>query len=474
MNTLTQISPLSRLTSLGLALAMAGCAVGPTYQTPAIDVPAAFKESQGSTSSAWVPATPADALPRGDWWTLFNDPVLNDLAQQVSVSNQNIAAAVAAYDQARALVAVQRAQMFPSVGLNLGADRSGGRGATAGTRTSYQLGLGASWEPDLFGRLRLAVGSADAAAQASAADLASARLASQGELAVAYVAVRQQDAQRALLAQTVEGYERSRQIAQNRYDAGIAPRTDLLQAQTQLANARAELLTLQRQRAQAEHAIAVLVGKAPANFSLPAQPAWRATVPAVPVSVPSTLLQRRPDIAAAERRVAQANAQIGVAQTAYYPSIGLNASLGTGGPSFSDLFSASSLVWAVGASLAQTLFSAGARGAQVDAARAAHEATAARYRQTVLAAFQDVENQLVAARVLQQQQALREEAARAADLAEQQMLNRYKAGQVSFSEVIAAQASAQSARRALVQLQADRQTAAVALVQAVGGGWTGL
>lgn len=471
MNTLT---PVSRLTALTVALALAGCAVGPAYQTPTIDVPAAFKEAQGNASQVWVPATPADTLPRGDWWTLFNDPVLNDLAAQVNVSNQNIAAAVAAYNQARALVAVQRAQMFPTVGLNLGADRSGGRGSAAGERTSYQLGIGASWEPDLFGRLRLAGESASASAQASAADLASARLASQGELAVAYVAVRQYDAQRALLEQTVQGYERSQQIAQNRYDAGIAPRTDVLQAQTQLANARADLLTLQRQRVQAEHAIAVLVGKAPANFSLAPQPAWQATVPVVPVSVPSTLLQRRPDIAARERRVAQANAQIGVAQTAYYPNIGLNASLGTGGPSFSDLFSASSLVWAVGASLAQTLFSGGARGAQVDAARAAHEAAAAQYRQTVLAAFQDVEDQLVAARVLQQQQALREDAARAADLAQQQMLNRYRAGQVSFSEVVAAQASAQSARRALVQLQADRQTAAVALVQALGGGWQGL
>ncbi len=470
MNTL---NPVPQLTALAMALLLAGCAVGPAYQVPAIDTPAGFKESRGA-DGVWAPAAPVDALPRGDWWTLFNDPVLNELAGQVNVSNQSVAAAVAAYDQARALVAVQRAQMFPTVGLNLGADRSGGRGATAGTRSSYQLGIGASWEPDLFGRLRLGGDSARASAQASAADLAAVRLASQGELAVAYVALRQTDAQRALLAQTVQGYERSLQIAQNRYDAGIAPRTDLLQAQTQLANARADSLTLERQRAQTEHAIAVLVGKAPANFSLAAQPQWQPTVPAVPVSVPSTLLQRRPDIASRERRVAQANAQIGIAQTAYYPNIGLNASLSTGGPSISDLFSASTLVWAVGASLAQTLFSAGARGAQVDSARAALEVAAAQYRQTVLSAFQDVEDQLVAARVLQQQQALREEAARAADLVEQQQLNRYRAGQVSFTEVVSAQASAQSARRALVQLQADRQTAAVSLIQALGGGWQGL
>ena len=326
----------------------------------------------------------------------------------------------------------------------------------------------------MWGRLRLATDSAGAAAQASAADLAAARLASQGELVAAYVALRQTDTQRALLAQTIQGYERSLQIAQNRYDAGIVARTDVLQAQTQLANTRADDLTLQRQRAQTEHAIAVLVGKAPASFSLAAQPQWTPTVPAVPVLVPSNLLQRRPDIASAERRVAQANAQIGIAQSAYYPNIGLSASIGTGGPRISDLFSASSLVWALGTSLAQTLFSAGARGAQVDSARAGLEVAAAQYRQTVLTAFQDVEDQLVAARVLQEQQALREEASRAADLVEQQQLNRYRAGQVSFTEVVSAQASAQSARRALVQLQADRQTAAVALVQAMGGGWQGL
>jgi NodT family efflux transporter outer membrane factor (OMF) lipoprotein len=463
-------SPPTRLAVLALALLMAGCAAGPTYQRPTMDVPAGFKEMQG----VWLPAAPADALDRGPWWQLFGDVQLNALAEQVEVSNQNVAAAVAAYAQARAAVAVQRAQMFPTVGLNLGGDRSGGRGSTSGTRSSYQLNIGASWEPDVWGRLRLATDSAGAAAQASAADLAAARLASQGELVAAYVALRQTDTQRALLAQTIQGYERSLQIAQNRYDAGIVARTDVLQAQTQLANTRADDLTLQRQRVQTEHAIAVLVGKAPANFSLAAQPQWTPTVPAIPVLVPSTLLQRRPDIASAERRVAQANAQIGIAQSAYYPNIGLSASIGTGGPRISDLFSASSLVWALGASLAQTLFSAGARGAQVDSARAGLEAAAAQYRQTVLTAFQDVEDQLVAARVLQEQQALREEASRAADLVEQQQLNRYRAGQVSFTEVVSAQASAQSARRALVQLQADRQTAAVALVQAMGGGWQGL
>ncbi|MGE3346801.1 MAG: efflux transporter outer membrane subunit [Ramlibacter sp.] len=458
----------SALTAVAVAalLVLGGCAVGPTYQRPEAPVPAAFKE-QGP----WVTAAPADALDRGPWWTLFNDPELNALAAQVEVSNQNVAAAVASYAQARALLAQQRAAMFPTVGLNLGANRSGGEGSSAGTRSSYQLSIGASWEPDVWGRLGQAAQGAQAAAAASAADLASARLSAQGELVAAYVALRQTDVQRALLAQTIEGYERSRHIAQNRYDAGIAPRTDVLQAETQLANTRADDLTLSRQRAQSEHAIAVLTGRAPAALSLPAQAQWRPTVPAVPVVLPSDLLQRRPDIAARERRVAVANAQVGVAQAAYYPSIGLSASVGTNGPRIEDLLSPSHLVWALGASLAQSLFNAGATTARVDAARAALDLAAAQYRQTVLAAFQDVENQLVAARVLRAQQALREQASRAADEVEQQQLNRYQAGQVSFTEVITAQAAARSARRALVQLQADRQTAAVALIQALGGGW---
>jgi NodT family efflux transporter outer membrane factor (OMF) lipoprotein len=248
----------------------------------------------------------------------------------------------------------------------------------------------------------------------------------------------------------------------------------VLQAQTALSNAQADALSLERQRSQLEHAIAVLVGVAPASFSLPAESTWAINLAAVPVTVPSTLLQRRPDIAAAERRVAAANQQIGIAIAGYYPSISLNGSVGLGAASIGDLFSASALVWSIGAQLAQTLFNGGLTGARVDAARAAHDAASARYRQTVLNAFQQVEDQLVASRVLGQQLALRQQATQAADLVEQQVLNRYTAGQVSYTEVINAQATALNARRALVQLQSDRQTAAVALIQALGGGWTGL
>ena len=449
---------------------LAGCSsVGPIQQRPGVDTPIAFKQGAG----VWVQATPADTLDRGPWWELFGDPVLSELEQRVVLDNQNVAQAVAAYAQARALVAEQRGALLPRLAVDLGSSRRGSGGDTPGSG-SYQLGIGASWEPDLWGRLGRAVDAARSGEQASAADLAGARLSAQGELAANYFALRGLDVQRSLLAETITGYQRNLQITQNRYTAGIVARTDVLQAQTQLANAQADALALERQRAQLEHAIAVLVGVAPANFSLAAEPSWRINLPAIPVTVPSTLLQRRPDIAAAERRVASANAQIGIAQAAYYPSLSLSGSAGLGAASIGELFSASALVWSLGASVAQTLFNAGATGARVEQALASQEAATARYRQAVLNAFQQVENQLVASRVLGEQLALRQQAANAATLVEQQVLNRYQAGQVSYTEVINAQTTALNARRALVQLQADRQAAAVALIQALGGGWAGL
>lgn len=453
-----------RLTLLALVVGLAGCSVGPAYQVPSTPQPAAFKELAG-----WVPAAPADALERGPWWQLFNDPILNELANGIEVSNQNVAAAVANYAQARALVQQQRAALFPSVNLQLSGDRSGVRGQ--GADNAYRLNLGGSWEPDVWGRLRAGVTSAQAGAQATAADLASARLSAQGELAANYFTVRQLDAARALLADTIAGYERVLTITQNRFNVGIVARTDVLQAQTQLANARNDELSLVRQRAQAEHAIAILLGKAPSDFTLAPLPEWRVTVPEVPVGVPSTLLQRRPDIAAAERDVAAANADIGIARSAYFPNIGLSASGGTVGSRVSDLFSVSNAAWSFGLSAAQSLFNAGATRASVAAAEARHQAAVARYRQTVLNAFADVEDQLTATRVLAQQQDLRRQASEAASLVEQQILNQYKAGQVSYTEVVQAQVTALNARRALVQVQADRQTVAVALIQALGGGW---
>jgi len=457
-----------RFRSPVLALAVAGlfsgCALSPTYERPSAPQPAAFKEAQG-----WQPAAPADALERGPWWTLFDDPILNDLAAKIEVSNQNVAAAAAAYEQARAIVREQRAQLFPVVDLSGSGQRSGGAGGGAGG-SNYRVALGASWEPDIWGRLRAGVTGAGASAQASAADLAAARLAAQSELASNYFSLRQSDAQLALLADTIVGYRRLLEITRNRFEAGIAGSADVLQAQTQLANAQIDELSVTRQRAQLEHAIAVLLGQAASEFALPAAP-WRTFVPEVPPGLPSTLLERRPDIAAAERRVAAANEQIGVARAAYFPSLNLSASTGSGASRVADLFGASTSLWSLGVSLAQNLFNAGATAAGVAGARAGHAQAVARYRQSVLAAFADVEDQLAAARVLARQQELRQVAAQAAERVEQQMLNRYRAGQVGYSEVVQAQATALAARRAQVQSQAERQNAAVALIAALGGGW---
>jgi NodT family efflux transporter outer membrane factor (OMF) lipoprotein len=470
--TMHKLTRSSIVIATALAL-LAGCAVGPNYRRPATIDASGYKEAEG-----WVPAAPADALERGPWWLLFNDPLLDQLQSRVELSNQNVAIAVAAYAQARALVREQRASLFPVVSLDGGAGRSGSSSSStssAGGRVgnTYQLSIGGSWEPDVWGRLGRAVDGASAGAQASAADLASATLSARGELAINYFSLRQTDAQKALLETTITGYQRTLEIAQNRYTAGIAARTDVLQAQTQLASARAEDAGLVRTRAQLEHAIAVLVGEAPGNFSIARQAYadWKPVVPDVPVGVPSTLLQRRPDIAAAERRVASANEQIGIAQSAYYPSLSLSASYGLGASTVASLFNASSSVWSLGLSAAQALFNAGAIGARVDGAQAAHEQTVARYRQTVLVAFADVEDQLAATRVLLTQQGLRREASLAADQVELQVLNRYRSGQVSFTDVITAQATALTARRALVQAAADRQTTAVALIQSLGGGW---
>ena len=451
-----------------LVLLLAGCAVGPVYQTPVTAQVSTFKEAEG-----WVIAAPADTLERGPWWLLFNDALLTDLVSRVDVSNQNVAQAVAAYAQARAVVREQRASLLPVVSLNGGGNRSATSGANGRVGNNYQLGIGGSWEPDVWGRLGRAVDSASASASVSSADLSSARLSAQGELAINYFSLRRVDAQQALQAATLAGFRRALDITQNRYTAGVVARTDVLQAQSQLASALADEAGLQRQRAQLEHAIAVLTGEAPGNFSIaPLAPGnWQPVVPAVPVGVPSMLLQRRPDIAAAERRVAAANAQIGIAQSAYYPSFSLSASYGFGASRVADLFQASSSVWSLGLSAAQALFTAGATGARVEGAEASQAQAVARYRQTVLTAFADVEDQLAATRVLLTQQQLRADASTAADQVEQQVLNRYRSGQVGYSEVINAQTTALNARRALAQSVADRQTTAVALIQSLGGGW---
>jgi NodT family efflux transporter outer membrane factor (OMF) lipoprotein len=468
--------PTFRFTALSLAvmasLLASGCAVTPAYQLAATPQPASYKETASEAEKAaagWTVAAPADMLERGPWWQLFGDPVLDQLVASIDVSNQNVAAAVASYTQARALVQQQRAGLFPSIDLSGSATRSGGGDRTT-TANQYRASIGASWEPDIWGKLGAGVDNAQAGLQASAAELAAARLSAQGELATNYFSLRQTDAQKALLDATTEGYARVLQITRNRFEAGIAARSDLLQAETQLANARIDQLTLTRQRSTLEHAIAVSLGKAASEFSLPQAP-WQMVVPDVPAGVPSTLLQRRPDIAAAERRVAAANAQIGVARSAYFPALNLTASFGYAAGSSAGLLNASNNLWSLGLSAAQTLFDAGATQARVAGAQAQRDAAIAQYRQSVLTAFADVENQLAATRVLAQQQDLRKAASTAADQVEAQMLNRYRAGQISYSEVVTAQNTALTARRALVQAQADRQTTAIALIQALGGGW---
>jgi NodT family efflux transporter outer membrane factor (OMF) lipoprotein len=455
---------------------LAGCAVGPDYQRPDTAVPTAWKESAAPQGGQWVAASPADALARGQWWTVFNDPALNELMPRVEVNNRNVAIAAAAYRQARALVTQQRAALFPTVTLNAAGTRNGGNSTTSTgvvTRSgnNFQVNLGGTWEPDLWGRLGRGVTGARAGEQASAADLAAATLSNQGELAANYFSIRSADAQIDLLTKTMAGYQRNLQITGNRFNAGLAPHTDLLQAQTQLANARADLLAAQQSRAQFEHAIAVLLGVPPSQFNLPSRGAWTPSVPAIPLTLPSELLQRRPDIAGAERRVAQANEQIGIAQAAWYPSLSLSASYGASGGAVADLFSAPPTAWSLGFSALQTLFNAGLTRGRVEAARAAWEQSVANYRQTVLLAFQNVEDQLSATRLLADQLEQRRIASTAADQAEIQFLNRYQAGQVAFTEVVTAQVAALSARRALVQAQASQITTAVALTQALGGGW---
>ena len=439
----------------------------------------------------WMAAAPADTLTRGPWWTLFNDPVLDQLAPQVAVSNQSVAADAAAVEESWAAVREQQAAFFPTVTLDAGVTRSGVGGKsgaglattsggtsvvttskTSNRTTRYSASLGASWAPDLWGSVANSVSAAKSTAQASEADLANATLSAQTTFVTDYLSVREADAEIAILQTTIVAYERSLKITQNRYAAAIAAKSDVLQAQTTLANARSSLAALVQQRKQLFHAMAVLAGQAPANFTLP-QGDWNSTsVPAIPPSVPSELLQRRPDIAAAERRVAAANAQIGVARAAYFPSLTLTGDAGPSSSSLGKLFNASSFAWSLGASLAETIFDGGARTARVDEARASWKEAVATYRQTVLTAFQGVEDQLSNAGALEEQQAQLRESSAAADQTEQIMQNQYQQGLVAYTDVVTAEASALTARRSLMQISLNRQTAALQMIAELGGGWS--
>jgi NodT family efflux transporter outer membrane factor (OMF) lipoprotein len=472
---MTRIS--SRI-ACGLLILLAGCEVGPDYQRPAATTdktpPDAFKELAG-----WKPAAPAELADRGAWWSIFADPQLDGLEKQVEVSNQTLRAAVAAYDEASAVVDEARAALFPTLGAAPGVTRgqsgvTGFNGATASpTRTVYTAELTASWEPDIWGKLRRTVQGDIATAQASAADIANAKLSAQGTLATDYFELRAADALKALLDSTVEEYRRALTITENQYSAGTAARSDVITAQTQLQGAISQDINTGVQRAQLEHAIAVLTGHPPASLSLPPSPlTMTVPVPVVPAGLPSELLERRPDIAAAERQVAAQNEQIGIAISAYYPTISLSAVYGFSGSPLSSLFNAANRVWSLGASASETLFDGGDRSATVRAARAAYDEAVANYRQTVLTAFQQVEDQLAALRVLQDQYAAQVEAVSLAQRAVDVTLNQYRAGTQPYTAVITAQNTLLSDRQTLVSLQQQRLVASVALVQAIGGGWT--
>jgi NodT family efflux transporter outer membrane factor (OMF) lipoprotein len=475
--------PLAHATRASLAaaalLALGACtALAPTDK---VDTPTSAQYLE--TPPGWMTAAPADTLARGPWWTLFNDPVLDQLAPKVQVSNQNVAAAAAAVEESWAAEREQRAAFFPTLSASVGATRSGvgGKTSSAGSGTSvstssggnkFTAGLSASWEPDLWGSVANAVSAAKATAQASEADLANATLSAQVTFVTDYLSVREADAEIDTLQTTIVGYERSLKITQNRYAAAIAAKSDVLQAETTLANARSSLAALVQQRKQLFHAMAVLAGEPPAGFTLPPGDWNSAAVPAIPPSVPSQLLQRRPDIAAAQRRVEAANAQIGVARAAYFPALTLTGDAGQSASSLSKLFNASSFAWSLGASLAETLFDGGARTARVDAARANWKQAVATYRQTVLSAFQGVEDQLSNAGAVQEQQTQLREASQAADQTEQIMQNQYRQGLVAYTDVVTAQASALAARRALMQMSLSRQTAALQMISELGGGWS--
>jgi NodT family efflux transporter outer membrane factor (OMF) lipoprotein len=472
------MTKLRSLTSLTLILALAGCSFAPPYQRPGTVTPAAFKEAPG-----WAPATPADAVAKGQWWLLFNDAVLNDLESKVAVNNQNVAAAVAAYDQARAAVREARASLFPTVDLTGSATQAGSFGSgqttiiggntvSSGSNGSrrYSVTLGATWEPDLWGQIRNTVGQQKALAQASQADLANATLSAQGELAADYLQLRGVERQKAILDATVTAYARALQITTNRYNQGVAAKVDVLQAQTQLESAQANAADLERQRATFEHAIAVLVGENPSTFALAAAP-WAPTVPDVPGILPSALLERRPDVAAAERRVAAANANIGVQRAAFFPTVNLSGDLGTQASRLGSLFTAASSLWSLGATAVETLLDFGARSARVAEARAAYNQSVAQYRQTVLTAFQQTEDELAAVRILTYVAQQRSNAAASANKVEALTQNQYVAGQIAYSDVITAQTTALSARQTEATAIVDRQMAVVSLIQAIGGSW---
>jgi len=470
-NSLQRLLP-GILSALAL-LQLSGCAVGPKYHTPTAETPAAYKEV-----GDWKPAQPSDQNLGGNWWEIFQDPQLNALEQQVNVSNQNLKAAAAQYTQARALLRYYRADYFPTVTAGPSATRTHisqnapppGSTFVGITYNDFQAPFNASYEADVWGRVRKNVESYREQAQASAADLATVNLSMHSDLAIDYFLARSLDSEQRLLDSTVTQYQQALDLIQSRYAGGIASEVEVQQASTQLETTRAEAIDVGVARAQYEHAVAILIGKPPAEFSLPPTPLV-APPPPIPVNVPSELLERRPDIAAAERRVAAANAQIGVAKSAYYPLINLGAAGGFESTAFTTLLQGPSGLWAIGLSATETIFDGGRRRAASDQATAAYDQTVANYRETVLTSFQQVEDNVAALRILEHEAQVQDKAVIAAQRYLELANTRYTGGVTSYLEVTTAETAALSDEVTAVNILGRRMADAVSLVQALGGGW---
>ncbi len=468
------------IAAAALCALLGACAVGPDYQRPALDVGAAYKEGQGEVEG-WKLAQPLDQAERGDWWRVYDDATLNGLVARLNESNQTVAQAEANYRQALGLVRGARAGFFPTVGAGAGMTRSGSGGGQNGSSTSsgsnvsnqYSLTGNVSWEVDLWGRVRRSVESSEASAAASLADLGATRLSAQAALVQAYLQLRVLDEQKRLLDATVAAYEKSLQLTQNRYAVGVAGQADVAVARTQVESTRAQSIDLDWQRGQLEHAIAVLMGQAPSQFSLPPT-VFALQLPQIPVGLPSELLERRPDVAAAERRAAAANAQIGVAQAAWFPSLTLSADGGFRNGQFAELLTAPARFWSLGPALALTIFDGGAREAQVEQARASYDAQAAAYRQTALTGLREVEDYLIQLRVMENEQVVQRRALESARESLRLTQNQYKAGLVDYLSVAVVDATALNSERNALSLLGNRFAASVNLIVALGGGWEGL
>jgi len=452
---------------------LAGCTLGPDYRRPETQAVEAFRE----TPEPWKQAQPRDDIERGNWWEIFGDPQLNDLIARIDVSNQTLAASEAQFRQTLAALGISRAALFPTLDANATVVRSHSPGSTLGgttagrTVTSYGGRFTAQWEIDLWGRVRRSVEAAEAAARASSADLGAARLSLQAQLATSYFQLRALDAQARLLDDTVGALRKSLELTDNRYRAGVVARSDVVQADAQLKSTLVQTVDLGVQRAQLEHAIAVLTGVPPARLTIPQSDSYETAVPVVPPGLPSALLERRPDVAAAERRVHASNAQIGVAKAAYFPQVTLTGVYGATSPDVSVFFAGASRTWSIGPSIAQSIFDAGLRRSQTEQAIAAYDATVANYRQVTLTAFQEVEDNLAALRILEEEARSEAEAVEAARLSLSLVLNQYKAGTVSYLNVVTAQTALLNEERNAVGIQVRRLAAVIALIKALGGGW---